>query len=153
LRYALGVRRAAYGPLLLVLVLFGQAARALVRHKGRSALTMLGITIAIAAVVSVVALGRESASRYAALLEGPCAVMLQFLTEALLLSIAGGAAGFAVSVAGASPIGRVVGWSLSIPLEAVAVALFVSSSVGVFFGFVPARRAAALDPIEALRTE
>jgi putative ABC transport system permease protein len=83
----------------------------------------------------------------------PGAVMLQFLTEALLLSIAGGAAGFGASVAGASLIGRVVGWSLSIPLEAVAVALFVSSSVGVFFGFVPARRAAALDPIEALRTE
>jgi putative ABC transport system permease protein len=83
----------------------------------------------------------------------PAAVMLQFLTEAVLLSIAGGAAGFGVSVAGVSIIGRSVGWSLSIPIEAVAVALVVSTTVGVFFGFVPARRAASLDPIDALRAE
>jgi putative ABC transport system permease protein len=83
----------------------------------------------------------------------PRAIMMQFLTEAILLCLAGGAAGFGVSVAGASVIGRSVGWSLSIPTEAVAVALLVSTSVGVFFGFVPARRAAALDPIDALRAE
>ncbi|HEY8077307.1 MAG TPA: ABC transporter permease, partial [Labilithrix sp.] len=62
------MRRALNGPLFVALT--EQATRALLRHKGRSALTMLGIAIAIAAVVWVVALGRESASQYAALLEG-----------------------------------------------------------------------------------
>ena len=83
----------------------------------------------------------------------PGAVLLQFLAKAVLLSIADGAAGLGVSVAGSSLIGRAVGWSLSIPVEAVVVALLVSSSVGVFFGFLPARRAASMDPIEALRAD
>src|SRR5262249_44002469 len=81
------------------------------------------------------------------------AVLLQFLTEAVLLCAIGGAAGVLVSVAGASAIGRSLGWKLSIPLEAVGVAVLVSTSVGVVFGYLPARRAARLDPIVALRDE
>ncbi|MDB5215055.1 MAG: Macrolide export ATP-binding/permease protein MacB, partial [Myxococcaceae bacterium] len=54
----------------LALVLFGQAVRALLRHKGRTSLSVIGIAIAIAAVVWVVALGREGSTRSAALLQG-----------------------------------------------------------------------------------
>jgi putative ABC transport system permease protein len=81
------------------------------------------------------------------------AVQLQFLLEAAFLSILGGLAGVAISAAGASAIGLFIGWQLSIPLQAVATAVGFSLAVGVIFGFVPARRASKLDPIEALRSD
>jgi putative ABC transport system permease protein len=81
------------------------------------------------------------------------AITTQFLLEAILLSILGGALGMVVSLAGASLIGKAVGWALPIPFESFAFALAVSSAVGVVFGYLPARRASRLDPIEALRSD
>ena len=81
------------------------------------------------------------------------AVQVQFLVEAVLLTSMGGALGIAVSVGGAAFIARVLGWPVPIPLQAVVVALAFSVATGLVFGFFPARRAARLDPIEALRSE
>jgi len=83
----------------------------------------------------------------------PAAIVTQFLLEAVLLSMLGGVLGMVVSLAGSSLIGKAVGWALPIPLESFAFALAVSSAVGVVFGYLPARRAARLDPIEALRSD
>jgi putative ABC transport system permease protein len=81
------------------------------------------------------------------------AITMQFLVEAVLLCMSGGVIGLVVSVAGSSALGRAVGWSLVIPPESFALAFAFSAVVGVVFGFLPARRAARLDPIEALRGE
>jgi putative ABC transport system permease protein len=79
------------------------------------------------------------------------AITMQFLVEAVLLCMSGGVIGLVVSVAGSSALGRAVGWSLVIPPESFVLAFAFSAVVGVVFGFLPARRAARLDPIEALR--
>lgn len=81
------------------------------------------------------------------------AITTQFLLEAILLSMLGGALGMVVSLAGSSLIGKAVGWALPIPIESFAFALAVSTAVGVVFGYLPARRASRLDPIEALRSD
>jgi putative ABC transport system permease protein len=65
----------------------------------------------------------------------------------------GGAVGLIVGVGGASLVGHFTGWSTQVPIQAVALAIGFSAAVGVFFGFYPARKAAALDPIQALRYE
>jgi ABC-type antimicrobial peptide transport system permease subunit len=80
-------------------------------------------------------------------------VQTQFLGEAVLLSLFGGALGVAVGFAGSLGIGRALQWPVLIPPSAIVVAVLFSVFVGVFFGFYPARRAAQLDPIEALRFE
>jgi putative ABC transport system permease protein len=81
------------------------------------------------------------------------AITLQFLVEAVLLCMSGGIIGLGISAGGSSTIGRAVGWSLAIPPESFILAFAFSALVGVVFGIVPARRAARLDPIEALRGE
>jgi putative ABC transport system permease protein len=81
------------------------------------------------------------------------AVQAQFLIEAVVLTALGGTVGVVLSVAGASILGRALGWPVEIPVEAILVAVACSVATGMVFGFVPARRAAKLDPIEALRTE
>ena len=81
------------------------------------------------------------------------AVQLQFLAEAVVLSVFGGVLGVLVSIGGASGLGRLLGWAMPIPPQAIGLALGFSVAVGVFFGFYPAWRAAQLDPIEALRRE
>jgi putative ABC transport system permease protein len=81
------------------------------------------------------------------------AVEAQFLVEAVLLTSIGGAVGVCVSVSGAALIARMLGWPVPIPPVAIAVALGFSVATGLVFGFFPARRAARLNPIEALRSE
>jgi len=80
-------------------------------------------------------------------------VLRQFLSESVVLSLAGGLVGILFGVASSITITKVLGWSILISPAAVAAAVVFSMAVGVFFGFYPARKAAMLDPIEALRFE
>ena len=80
-------------------------------------------------------------------------VLLQFLTEAVFLSVTGGVAGIALGVAFSEALSRLAGWRAPVSLLAVAGGFLFSVAVGIFFGYYPARKAARLDPIEALRYE
>jgi putative ABC transport system permease protein len=80
-------------------------------------------------------------------------VQAQFLLEALVLSSLSGTAGAAVGVAASVVFSRALSWPMIIPPEWIVIAVVFSAFVGVFFGFYPARKAAMLDPIEALRYE
>ena len=80
-------------------------------------------------------------------------VLAQFLVESVALSVVGGLVGLVCGCVGAALLGRVTGWRVATPLSAVLIAVGFSAAVGVFFGLYPARKAAALDPIEALRYE
>jgi len=83
-------------------------------------------------------------------------ILWQFLIEAILLSTAGGALGITLGAAGAlviSSLLREQGFSAVITAESVLLATLFSAGVGLFFGIYPAQRAAALNPIDALRYE
>jgi putative ABC transport system permease protein len=80
-------------------------------------------------------------------------VLGQFLLESVALSIVGGALGVGLGISASLLIARFARWPVSIDPSAVAVAFLFAGFVGVFFGFYPARKAARLDPIEALRYE
>ena len=81
------------------------------------------------------------------------AIMLQFLVEALVLCLAGGTVGILVGSIGAVTLSKVNHWNTSISLYAIGLAFLFSAAVGIFFGMWPARRAARLDAITALRYE
>ncbi|MGD2294395.1 MAG: ABC transporter permease [Candidatus Aminicenantes bacterium] len=80
-------------------------------------------------------------------------ILLQFLTEAIVLSVLGGILGILVGVASSRLISNIAGWQTVISVGSIILAFAFSASVGVFFGFYPARKASKLDPIEALRYE
>ena len=111
-----------------------------------------GIGIMNIMLVSVTERTREIGIRMAIGARGSD-VLTQFLIESIVMSVLGGAVGLAVGVGGASLLAHFTGWSTSVPVQAVALAIGFSAAVGVFFGFYPARKAAALDPIQALRYE
>lgn len=80
-------------------------------------------------------------------------ILRQFLLEAVMLALLGGAAGVAAGIAVSHLMGSAAGWPVLVQWDAVALAVAVSGLTGLFFGYWPARRAARLDPIAALRTE
>jgi len=80
-------------------------------------------------------------------------ILSQFLVEAVTLSVAGGAIGIAMGVGASIAISYFAEWSTVVSPGAILLAFVFSGLVGVFFGYYPARKAAFLDPIEALRYE
>jgi len=80
-------------------------------------------------------------------------ILLQFLAEAVLLTVMGGLVGMAIGIGGATMISRFFSWPTMISPKAILLAMAFSGGVGIFFGFYPARKAAQLNPIEALRYE
>ena len=80
-------------------------------------------------------------------------VRTQFLMESLVLGLAGGVAGIALGVGLSVLTSKVFGWPVTTSIAAVIVSALFSMAIGVFFGYYPARKAAALDPIDALRFE
>lgn len=81
------------------------------------------------------------------------AVQLQFLGEAVMLSVIGGLGGLGLSILGSTLVERLLGWPISTPWQAVGIAVLSSTAIGVAFGFFPAWRASRLDPIAALRSD
>jgi putative ABC transport system permease protein len=80
-------------------------------------------------------------------------ILTQFLVEAVVLSMMGGFLGIALGVGSTVSLGRALDWPMMPSVGSIAVAALTSAIIGVVFGFLPARRAAGLDPIEALRVE
>ena len=80
-------------------------------------------------------------------------ILLQFLTEAVTLSIVGGLIGIALGMGASRFISEKFGWTTLISTDSILLAFLFSAAIGIFFGFYPARKAANLDPIEALRYE
>jgi len=80
-------------------------------------------------------------------------ILLQFLVEATALSLVGGAVGLVVGIAATQLIAYLAEWPTLLSAPAAAAAFLVAGVIGIFFGFYPARRAARMDPIAALRYE
>jgi len=111
-----------------------------------------GIGIMNIMLVSVTERTREIGLRMAVGARGRD-ILMQFLVEAVTLSLIGGVIGIVLGLGGSRAISQFAEWRTHVPLEAVAMAFGFAAAVGVFFGFYPARKAARLDPIEALRYE
>jgi putative ABC transport system permease protein len=80
-------------------------------------------------------------------------VLVQFLIEAAIISLMGGLLGILLGLVTAGVIGKAISASVVIDPVTIAVSFFFSGVIGVFFGFYPAKKAAALNPIEALHYE
>jgi putative ABC transport system permease protein len=111
-----------------------------------------GIGIMNIMLVSVTERTREIGLRMAVGARGRD-ILTQFLVEALTLSLIGGLIGIAAGLGGARAISYFAAWRTLVAPEAIALAFVFAAGIGIFFGFYPARKAARLDPIEALRYE
>ncbi len=111
-----------------------------------------GIGIMNIMLVSVTERTREIGLRMAVGARGHD-VLVQFLVEAVTLSVAGGVAGIVLGLVASRAVTSMLEWETVVSAGAVAMAFCTALATGVFFGFYPALRAAALDPIDALRTE
>ena len=111
-----------------------------------------GIGIMNIMLVSVTERTREIGIRIAVGAKGRD-ILLQFLIESLVLSLIGGMMGIGLGIAGTLVLTTFTRWPVLFSIEAILLAFLFSGSVGVFFGFYPARKASLLNPIEALRYE
>jgi putative ABC transport system permease protein len=111
-----------------------------------------GIGIMNIMLVSVTERTREIGIRMAVGAKGRD-VLLQFLVEAVVTSLLGGVMGILFGIGASQLIGWLAKWSTPMVPGAILLAFIFSAVVGIFFGYYPARRAAGLDPIEALRYE
>jgi putative ABC transport system permease protein len=111
-----------------------------------------GIGIMNIMLVSVTERTREIGIRIAVGAKGRD-ILLQFLIESLVLSLIGGILGIGIGIAGTLILSYFTQWPTLFSMKAVLLAFLFSGSVGVFFGFYPARKASLLNPIDALRYE
>jgi putative ABC transport system permease protein len=111
-----------------------------------------GIGIMNIMLVSVTERTREIGLRLAIGARGKD-VLFQFLVEAIVISLVGGGIGIVMGFASAELVKRFAEWPAVVPPNAIGVAFGFAAATGIFFGFYPARKAAGLDPIEALRFE
>jgi putative ABC transport system permease protein len=111
-----------------------------------------GIGIMNIMLVSVTERTREIGTRMAVGAHGRD-ILTQFLIEAITLSVIGGIIGIILGIVSAKILAAVKNWPSLISPGSIVIAFVVSAAVGVFFGFYPARKAAQLDPIDALRYE
>jgi putative ABC transport system permease protein len=111
-----------------------------------------GIGIMNIMLVSVTERTREIGIRMAIGARGRD-VLTQFLVESIVMSLLGGLIGLGVGVGGATILSHTMGWSTLVSPTTLLIAVGFSAAVGIFFGYYPARKAAGLNPIEALRYE
>jgi putative ABC transport system permease protein len=111
-----------------------------------------GIGIMNIMLVSVTERTREIGVRMAIGAKGGD-IRAQFLVEAVVLAITGGAVGIALGIGIQRTVARFAGWPVSVQPQAIWLAFLFSALVGITFGFYPALKASRLDPIEALRYE
>jgi putative ABC transport system permease protein len=111
-----------------------------------------GIGIMNIMLVSVTERIREIGLRMA-VGAGPGDIRKQFLAEAMLISLIGGAIGIALGIVGALLVGKFGSLPVALDGQVVALAAGFSIATGLFFGYYPARKASLLDPIEALRQQ
>ena len=111
-----------------------------------------GVGIMNIMLVSVTERTREIGLRMAVGARGRD-VLRQFLLEAVLLSLAGGLIGIALGMGSTRTISELFEWPTRVSANAIGMSVLFAAAIGVFFGYYPARRAARLDPIEALRHE
>ena len=111
-----------------------------------------GIGIMNIMLVSVTERTREIGVRLAVGARGRD-ILLQFLIEAVTLSVVGGVIGILLGVGSSRLLSAKMGWATLTSTNSIVIAFFFSAAIGIFFGFYPARKASQLDPIDALRYE